>query len=285
MSEGLVLSLFPGLGMLDEAFIREGFTVVRGPDPLWGGDVRAFHPPSGVFEGVIGGPPCQAFSALSNLVRAKGLEPRFGNLIPEYERCIRGTQPRWFLMENVREAPLPVVDHYDVTDFLLDNCWLGEAQMRKRRFSFGYPDEAPNLRRWIPGVALELPDTVNAVCADPRSSFIPGGQAEVDALRSKQTAVGGSDGWIRSGRLTKTETITGRHTSSELRDGKGWSAPQPKRTIEEMLELQGFPPDWCDHQPWTKVALRKMIGNGVPLPMGRAVARAIVKATASGSGW
>lgn len=28
---GLVLSLFPGIGMLDMAFEHEGFTVVRGP--------------------------------------------------------------------------------------------------------------------------------------------------------------------------------------------------------------------------------------------------------------
>jgi DNA (cytosine-5)-methyltransferase 1 len=29
---GLVLSLFPGIGLLDMAFEEEGFCVVRGPD-------------------------------------------------------------------------------------------------------------------------------------------------------------------------------------------------------------------------------------------------------------
>ncbi len=53
----LVLSLFPGIGMFDHAFEREGFCVVRGPDPIWGGDVRTFSPPSGVFDGIIGGDP------------------------------------------------------------------------------------------------------------------------------------------------------------------------------------------------------------------------------------
>lgn len=33
----LVLSLFPGVGLLDMAFEEEGFCVVRGPDLLWGG--------------------------------------------------------------------------------------------------------------------------------------------------------------------------------------------------------------------------------------------------------
>jgi DNA (cytosine-5)-methyltransferase 1 len=71
----LVLSLFPGIGLLDMAFELEGFCVVRGPDVLWGGDIRRFHPPSGKFDGVIGGPPCQAFSKLANIVKAAGSRP------------------------------------------------------------------------------------------------------------------------------------------------------------------------------------------------------------------
>jgi DNA (cytosine-5)-methyltransferase 1 len=55
----LVLSLFPGIGLLDRAFKAEGFTVVLGPDVLWGGDIREFRPPAGRFDGIIGGPPCR----------------------------------------------------------------------------------------------------------------------------------------------------------------------------------------------------------------------------------
>src|ERR1035441_6158021 len=84
------------------AFEEEGFCVVRGPDLLWGGDIKRFHPPEGKFDGVIGGPPCQAFSSLSHLGA-----PAHGDLIPEFERCIRETTPDWFLMENVRQAPIP----------------------------------------------------------------------------------------------------------------------------------------------------------------------------------
>lgn len=51
----LVLSLFPGIGLLDMAFEEHGFTVVRGPDILWGGDIHKFTPPSGKFDGIIGG--------------------------------------------------------------------------------------------------------------------------------------------------------------------------------------------------------------------------------------
>lgn len=83
----LVLSLFPGIGLLDMAFEEAGFCVVRGPDVLWGGDVKRFHPPAGVFQGVIGGPPCQAFSRLQHLVQHNGLT-KAENLIPEFERVV-----------------------------------------------------------------------------------------------------------------------------------------------------------------------------------------------------
>ena len=95
----LVLSLFPGIGILDRAFEEHGFCVVRGPDLLWG-DIKQFHPPAGRFDGVIGGSPCQCFSRLAHIVRHNGYAVG-ENLIPEFERVVREAQPTWFVMENV----------------------------------------------------------------------------------------------------------------------------------------------------------------------------------------
>lgn len=53
----VVLSLFPGIGLMDRGFEEEGFCVVRGPDILWGGDIRRFRVPAGLFDGINGGPP------------------------------------------------------------------------------------------------------------------------------------------------------------------------------------------------------------------------------------
>lgn len=53
----LILLLFPGIDLLGQGFEAEGFSVVRGPDLIFGQDVRGFHVPAGKFEGVIGGPP------------------------------------------------------------------------------------------------------------------------------------------------------------------------------------------------------------------------------------
>jgi DNA (cytosine-5)-methyltransferase 1 len=63
----MLLSLFPGVGLLDTAFERAGFQIVRGPDLIWGGDVRRFHVNGDYFCGIIGGPPCQVHSTASKV--------------------------------------------------------------------------------------------------------------------------------------------------------------------------------------------------------------------------
>lgn len=98
-SAGLVLSLFPGIDLLGLAFERAGFCVVRGPDILFGGDVRRFTAPAGVFDGVIGGPPCQAHSNAGHIMGSKAQD-----LIGEFVRVVDEAQPKWVVMENVRGA-------------------------------------------------------------------------------------------------------------------------------------------------------------------------------------
>ncbi|MGK3949159.1 DNA cytosine methyltransferase [Microbacterium sp. K2] len=48
---------------------------------------------------VVGGPPCQAFSVIG---KRRGLEDRRGQMVYEFVRIINETQPRSFVMENVR---------------------------------------------------------------------------------------------------------------------------------------------------------------------------------------
>jgi DNA (cytosine-5)-methyltransferase 1 len=45
-----------------------------------------------------------------------------------------------------------------------------------------------------------------------------------------------------------------------------------------MYALQGLPEDFLDLAPFTVHGKRKVVGNGVPLPMGRAVAKAVKRA-------
>ncbi|HEX6554911.1 MAG TPA: DNA cytosine methyltransferase [Ktedonobacteraceae bacterium] len=154
-----ILSLFPGIGLLDRAFEESGFTVVRGPDLLWGDDIADFHPEPGHFGRIIGGPPCQAFSRLRYLVEYNGYETA-SNLIPDFEQCVEEGQPAWFIMENVENAPVPVVRGYQVHSQLLNNRKHGGGiQSRTRCISFGTRDgrfllvpEVPEPEEWEPAV-------------------------------------------------------------------------------------------------------------------------------------
>lgn len=210
-AQPLVLSLFPGIGLLDMAFEEEGFCVVRGPDLLWGGDVRTFHPPAGKFDGVIGGPPCKGESRLAHLNGDAGV-----SLAHEFRRVVDEARPFWFVMEAVKEHP-----QIDCRPLALNNRWLGEKQNRLRYFHSNL-----NLRPFVETVALQHPEWKYAVLAGH----------------------GGAEGTIDRRMAT-------------------YSWP-------EMCELQGLPGGF-DLPGFTRQAKREAVGNGVPLPMGRAIAKAV----------
>lgn len=207
MNNGLVVSLFPGIGLLDAGFEDAGYCVVRGPDLLWGGDIRRFHLPAGVFHGLIGGPPCQDFS------RARRDEPTGNGLemIGEYLRCVKTAVPDWFLMENVPGVPDVVVDGYIVQRLDIRASEFGLTQRRLRHFQFGYRD----------GAALILSRCVTV----------------------------------------EEETKTMLASDNET----------PWR---EFVAAQGLPDDF-DLPSFTASARREAVGNGVALPVGKAVAAAI----------
>jgi DNA (cytosine-5)-methyltransferase 1 len=248
----LVLSLFPGIGLLDMAFEEEGFCVVRGPDLLWGGDVRRFHPPAGRFDGVIGGPPCQLFSRFRFLNPLVG---KHGNLIPEFERVCREAKPAWFLMENVPDAPEPEVPDYLVRGAVVNNRWCGEdvgaEQERVRRFSFGTLDGARLRPRFA---TFEAPVATQAITSS--GALVPVKLGDSGKLKKS----------------LKPPTVIASDTPGPGRRGKG-----NYMTWQEKARLQGLP-DGFDLPGFTVSEKHRAIGNGVPLPMGRAIARAVKQA-------
>lgn len=172
------LSLFSGGGGLDIAFHDVGFSVGEmieldqrfaqtlaanaGPDGSLHGstahclDIRDYVPPADlVVDFIIGGPPCQTFSAAGR--RAAGVagtdDPR-GTLFQEYVRLLTLLKPRGFLFENVggitgagggedwrliqtafREAG------YRIHTRLLDSADYGVPQHRERMFIVGLREE------------------------------------------------------------------------------------------------------------------------------------------------
>ncbi len=202
--------------MLGRAFEEVGFVVVRGPELMMGQDIRDWHSMPGKFAGVIGGPPCKAFSRV-----CRGNTPTQGNLIPEFVRVVAESQPVFWVMENVPAAPGP---HAAVWSAVLDAWEFGASQHRRRRFSSNLvldPVPVPDDRR----------------CPDPLPC------------------------------VTAYE-----HRGCDRR--KAGRALGRRMTLPEVNEAMGLPADFST--PCLKVEFAYQVrGNGVPLPMGRAIAEAV----------
>jgi DNA (cytosine-5)-methyltransferase 1 len=204
----VVLSIFPGVDLFGRAFEEEGFTIVRGPDLLWGGDVRRFHPPAGAFWGVAGGSPCQDFS------QARRAPPTgIGReLMREFARVVSEARPEWYCLENVPRAPDLRIDGYAYQRIDVQQGWFSGVS-RLRHFQFGSRD----------GRTLQIP-------------------------RGKRVA--------------------GLEPAALAHDARGF---------REVCRLQGLP-DGFDLPGFTAGEKVKAVGNGVPIVLGRIVARAIRRA-------
>lgn len=73
--------------------------------------------------------------------------------------------------------------------------------------------------------------------------------------------------------------------SDGKRNGRGTNLPDRSHclqaeqfTFAETCELQGLPADFLSDAPFTKEGKYRVVGNGVPLPMGRAIAKAVREA-------
>lgn len=234
----LVLSLFPGIGLLDMAFEEQGFCVVRGPDLLWGGDVRRFYPPAGRFDGVIGGPPCQAFSPLRFLVAAQG-RTAAPNMITEFERVVAAAAPSWWLSENVPAAPHPTIPGYGCVCLTVKDVHLGGETTRERTFCFG--TRGSRTRLDLEYAALHR--------TDPEPPVLASG--------------GSPDGVNRTARAVAT------------RKGAAVLGFKTEAYYRKALRGQGLPEDFLRGSPFTVAGKIKAVGNGVPLSMGRAIAKSV----------
>lgn len=119
-----VLSLFSGAGGLDIGFHDAGFRIVECNElePKFAktlqlnsiaggrlegavincGDIRKFSPTAKKVDFVIGGPPCQTFSAAgARAAGVKGTDDARGMLFVEYARILEELRPTGFLFENV----------------------------------------------------------------------------------------------------------------------------------------------------------------------------------------
>jgi DNA (cytosine-5)-methyltransferase 1 len=171
------LSLFAGAGGLDIAFHDAGFQIQSAVeiDPRFaatlqanavaGGylagtevlctDVREFHPPANrKFDFILGGPPCQSFSAAGRRAAGvPGTQDERGVLFQEYVRLLKLLRPKAFLFENVygitgaeKGKAWKNICHafqeagYQIACRILDTADYGVPQHRERMFIVGTRD-------------------------------------------------------------------------------------------------------------------------------------------------
>lgn len=235
-----LLSLFPGVGLFDRAFEEAGFPVVRGPDLIFGGDIRRFHLVRGSKWGVFGGPPCQEFSSLRREApTGYGLE-----MLDEFLRIVAEGEPEWFVLENVSRVPDVRLKGYHVQRLDVDQKWFETADglrvSRLRHIQFGSRS----------GRTLHIDR---------------GGGDEAEARG------------VTVGDLPGQRSLFRDSTSKPI----GCATASDKRSFRELCRLQGLP-DSFELPGFTVGEAKRAVGNGVPLPMGRAIVRAIVAAYSAG---
>lgn len=119
-----VLSICTGMGLLDRAFLDQGFSVVAGCeiDPEMRAMYRTLCSSVGPrahdladmiqmfagqhFDGIIGGPPCQAHSVLRAM-----RDPKFPDLTSLVQQLLDAVRCDWYIFENVRPIALSGARH------------------------------------------------------------------------------------------------------------------------------------------------------------------------------
>jgi DNA (cytosine-5)-methyltransferase 1 len=168
------LSLFSGSGGLDIGFHDAGFDVVEmveidsrfvktlcanvGVGKKFSSttvhciDIKNYHPENiGHIDFIIGGPPCQSFSAAGRRAAGvSGLKDSRGTLFEEYTRLLRLLRPEGFIFENVYgitgaekgRAWKEITEAFESAGYqifsrLLDAADYGVPQHRERMFIVG----------------------------------------------------------------------------------------------------------------------------------------------------
>lgn len=215
-----VLDLFSGCGGFSLGAHRAGFRTKLAIDidpvltssfhrnfrrtPLLLADIAALSGaalrkllPEGV-EGVIGGPPCQAFSEIGRRVAD---DPR-RTLVGEFFRLVAATRPSFFVMENVRGLGFPKnrevlesgLEHLGANwtilgPVILNAADFGAPTSRRRLFLFGFD------RRKTQVPMLEALCLGRSRRADVRDAI-----GDLLGAREIESDTDGRDRWEYSGR-------------------------------------------------------------------------------------
>lgn len=159
-----------------------------------GADIR--HEAGGQIDGIFGGPPCQAFSAIGH----RHVDDPRRTLLGHFFRLVSELNPSFFVMENVKGLGYadaqPVLDEalnfvpgkYNVLGpLVLDAAEFGAATRRPRLFIIGYdPARCDDLTEADIETKKQKPTTVRAAISDLATAIQLDDDGEYDRWKIRQ---------------------------------------------------------------------------------------------------
>jgi len=320
-----IVSLFSGCGGLDLGFEKAGFEIIWSNEfdkSIW--DTMALNFPHTPLDkrsivdipskeipdecdGIIGGPPCQAWSEAG---ACRGIKDHRGQVFFEYIRVLKDKKPLFFLAENVsgilanihKEAFEKILSEfssagYNVSYKLLNAANYNVPQDRERVIIVGYhkkmemPYEFPegfkkfiSLRDAIgdlkePKPALKYNKTNGDALEIPNHEYMIGNFSTIYMSRNRVRSWDERSFTIQAG---------GRHAPIHPQAPKMKFIEQNKRefirgkehlyrrlSVRECARIQTFPDSFVFK--YTDVADGyKMVGNAVPVEFAKALAEKIM---------
>ena len=311
-----IISFFAGAGGLDLGFQNAGFNVIWANEydkEIWETygknhphtildkrsivDIPADEVPE--CDGIIGGPPCQSWSAAGAL---KGITDKRGQLFFDFIRILEAKQPRFFLaenvsgmllgrhsqaLENIKEMFRNAGIGYELSFEMVNACDYNVPQDRKRvifvgirkDLGFTYQFQKPDFTKiTLKDVIFDLKDNVlpakdnNKTNGNdsllPNHEYMTGGFSTIFMSRNRVRSWEEQSYTIQAG---------GRHAPIHPQAPKmkfiekdvrvfapGEEHLYRRLSIRECARIQTFPDNFIFHYDNVSAGY-KMIGNAVPV--------------------
>lgn len=293
-------------------FNKPACDTLRANRPNWNvveGDIHEvdFTEYKGKIDLVSGGAPCQAFSYAGKRL---GFGDTRGTLFAEFARCVKETEPKMFLFENVKGLlshdkgrTFATILHvfqelgYQVEYKVLNAAYFGVGQKRQRlivigvrndlkdKIQFEYPTPEDHMTV-LRDVLQNVPDSPYQPYSESKRKvmeLVPAGGCWIDLPEDVAKEYMGKSYYSGGGRRGMARRISWDEpcltlTTSPSQKQTERCHPDETRpfTVREYARIQSFPDDWKFEGSLSDQY--KQIGNAVPVELARRIGVQIVSA-------